>query len=212
MGFCTKPGGSDDKLWMESLPGGSKENPIIHNNPTCSWCSFLLCGTGGGMLGGDRAASSAGVCWALHSCGWGVSARLWVSCRHSVLSQGCVQGSLHSAPVQGCAPAACCGHRDIHHHFQPVALGDTGGFCGLGVSVSGQSGSSPHHALLSPPPDKTVKLWKVSERDKRPEGYNLKDEDGRLRDPSMITVLRVSAGAHGGSGAVPCRLWHEKHC
>lgn len=143
MGFCTKPGGSDDKLWMESLPGGSKENPIIHNNPTCSWCSFLLCGTGGGMLGGDRAASSAGVCWALHSCGWGVSARLWVSCRHSVLSQGCVQGSLHSAPVQGCAPAACCGHRDIHHHFQPVALGDTGGFCGLGVSVSGQSGSSP---------------------------------------------------------------------
>ncbi|OXB76648.1 UNVERIFIED_CONTAM: hypothetical protein H355_008687 [Colinus virginianus] len=39
--------------------------------------------------------------------------------------------------------------------------------------------------------DKTVKLWKVSERDKRPEGYNLKDEDGRLRDPSMITSLRV---------------------
>ncbi|KFP10100.1 Serine/threonine-protein phosphatase 2A 55 kDa regulatory subunit B beta isoform, partial [Egretta garzetta] len=39
--------------------------------------------------------------------------------------------------------------------------------------------------------DKTVKLWKVSERDKRPEGYNLKDEDGRLRDPSMITMLRV---------------------
>ncbi|NWY70181.1 2ABB phosphatase, partial [Erithacus rubecula] len=39
--------------------------------------------------------------------------------------------------------------------------------------------------------DKTVKLWKVSERDKRPEGYNLKDEEGRLRDPSMITVLRV---------------------
>nr|XP_060621121.1 serine/threonine-protein phosphatase 2A 55 kDa regulatory subunit B beta isoform isoform X1 [Anolis sagrei ordinatus] len=39
--------------------------------------------------------------------------------------------------------------------------------------------------------DKTVKLWKVSERDKRPEGYNLKDEDGRLRDPSTITTLRV---------------------
>lgn len=44
------------------------------------------------------------------------------------------------------------------------------------------------------PTDKTVKLWKVSERDKRPEGYNLKDEDGRLRDPSMITMLRVSLG------------------
>ncbi|KAG8506240.1 Serine/threonine-protein phosphatase 2A 55 kDa regulatory subunit B beta isoform, partial [Galemys pyrenaicus] len=40
--------------------------------------------------------------------------------------------------------------------------------------------------------DKTVKLWKVSERDKRPEGYNLKDEEGRLRDPATITTLRVS--------------------
>lgn len=39
--------------------------------------------------------------------------------------------------------------------------------------------------------DKTVKLWKISERDKRPEGYNLKDEDGRIRDPSTITTLRV---------------------
>ncbi|KAI4893711.1 hypothetical protein NFI96_012170 [Prochilodus magdalenae] len=39
--------------------------------------------------------------------------------------------------------------------------------------------------------DKTVKLWKISERDKRPEGYNLKDEDGRIRDPSTITSLRV---------------------
>ncbi|KAM6952813.1 serine/threonine-protein phosphatase 2A 55 kDa regulatory subunit B beta isoform isoform X1 [Sander lucioperca] len=39
--------------------------------------------------------------------------------------------------------------------------------------------------------DKTVKLWKISERDKRPEGYNLKDDDGRIRDPSTITSLRV---------------------
>ncbi|KAK1788001.1 hypothetical protein P4O66_016470 [Electrophorus voltai] len=39
--------------------------------------------------------------------------------------------------------------------------------------------------------NKTVKLWKISERDKRPEGYNLKDEDGRVRDPSTITALRV---------------------
>ncbi|KAF7231579.1 serine/threonine-protein phosphatase 2A 55 kDa regulatory subunit B beta isoform-like [Nothobranchius furzeri] len=39
--------------------------------------------------------------------------------------------------------------------------------------------------------DKTVKLWKISERDKRPEGYNLKDEDGRIRDPATITSLRV---------------------
>ena len=42
---------------------------------------------------------------------------------------------------------------------------------------------------------KTVKLWKVSERDKRPEGYNLKDEEGRLRDPATITTLRVSVTA-----------------
>ncbi len=41
-------------------------------------------------------------------------------------------------------------------------------------------------------PDKTVKLWKISERDKRPEGYNLKDEEGRIRDPTTITSLRVS--------------------
>uniref|UniRef100_A0A3Q4HX62 Serine/threonine-protein phosphatase 2A 55 kDa regulatory subunit B n=1 Tax=Neolamprologus brichardi TaxID=32507 RepID=A0A3Q4HX62_NEOBR len=38
---------------------------------------------------------------------------------------------------------------------------------------------------------KTIKLWKVSERDKRPEGYNLKDEEGRLKDISTITSLQV---------------------
>ncbi|XP_035274939.1 serine/threonine-protein phosphatase 2A 55 kDa regulatory subunit B gamma isoform-like isoform X2 [Anguilla rostrata] len=39
--------------------------------------------------------------------------------------------------------------------------------------------------------DKTIKLWKVSERDKRPEGYNLKDEEGRVKDPSTVTTLQV---------------------
>ena len=39
--------------------------------------------------------------------------------------------------------------------------------------------------------DKTIKLWKVSERDKRAEGYNLKEDSGILRDPSSITSLRV---------------------
>ncbi|KAG7274527.1 hypothetical protein CRUP_023904, partial [Coryphaenoides rupestris] len=38
---------------------------------------------------------------------------------------------------------------------------------------------------------KTIKLWKISERDKRPEGYNLKEEDGRYRDPNTVTTLRV---------------------
>lgn len=44
-----------------------------------------------------------------------------------------------------------------------------------------------------PEKDKTIKLWKVSERDKRPEGYNLKDEEGRLKDMTTITSLQVPA-------------------
>ncbi|XP_035632022.1 serine/threonine-protein phosphatase 2A 55 kDa regulatory subunit B alpha isoform isoform X1 [Oncorhynchus keta] len=40
--------------------------------------------------------------------------------------------------------------------------------------------------------DKTIKLWKISERDKRPEGYNLKEEDGRYIDPNTVTALRLS--------------------
>jgi serine/threonine-protein phosphatase 2A regulatory subunit B len=39
--------------------------------------------------------------------------------------------------------------------------------------------------------DKTIKLWKVSEKYKRPEGLNLKDDAGVTRDPSSITTLRV---------------------
>ncbi|XP_054647116.1 serine/threonine-protein phosphatase 2A 55 kDa regulatory subunit B gamma isoform isoform X3 [Dunckerocampus dactyliophorus] len=46
------------------------------------------------------------------------------------------------------------------------------------------------HFLLSTN-DKTIKLWKVSERDKRPEGYNLKDEEGRIKDISTVTSLQV---------------------
>ena len=40
-------------------------------------------------------------------------------------------------------------------------------------------------------PDKTVKLWKVMERTKRAEGYNLKDDGGVLRAPTSINTLRV---------------------
>lgn len=39
--------------------------------------------------------------------------------------------------------------------------------------------------------DKTIKLWKVSERDRRAEGYNLRDESGQLVDTSSISTLRV---------------------
>lgn len=46
------------------------------------------------------------------------------------------------------------------------------------------------HFLLSTN-DKTIKLWKVSERDKAFEGYNTKEENGLIRDPSCITTLRV---------------------
>lgn len=64
-----------------------------------------------------------------------------------------------------------------------------------------------------------MKLWKVSERDKRPEGYNLKDEEGRLRDPATITTLRVSPKAvlsaslaAGVRGAVKGGLAHAGCC
>lgn len=46
------------------------------------------------------------------------------------------------------------------------------------------------HFLLSTN-DKTIKLWKVSERDKCVEGYNTKEENGRIREPAVITSLRV---------------------
>lgn len=39
--------------------------------------------------------------------------------------------------------------------------------------------------------DKTIKLWKVTERDKRPEGFNLKDETGIMRDATSVTSLKV---------------------
>jgi len=46
------------------------------------------------------------------------------------------------------------------------------------------------HFLLSTN-DKTIKLWKVSERDKCIEGYNTKEETGRVREPNQVTSLRV---------------------
>lgn len=48
------------------------------------------------------------------------------------------------------------------------------------------------HFLLSTN-DKTIKLWKVSERDKRVEGYNTKEANGCIRDRADITSLRVPA-------------------
>lgn len=50
---------------------------------------------------------------------------------------------------------------------------------------------NPAHFLLSTN-DKTIKLWKVSERDKKVEGFNTKEENGSIRDPSCINSLRVN--------------------
>ncbi|KAL5021485.1 hypothetical protein ScPMuIL_000640 [Solemya velum] len=52
--------------------------------------------------------------------------------------------------------------------------------------------TNPANFLLSTN-DKTVKLWKVTEKDKWFEGYNLKDEGGVMKDPSTITTLVVPA-------------------
>ncbi|XP_013786723.1 protein phosphatase PP2A 55 kDa regulatory subunit-like isoform X1 [Limulus polyphemus] len=49
---------------------------------------------------------------------------------------------------------------------------------------------NPAHFLLSTN-DKTIKLWKVSERDKTIDGYNLKDGNGQMKDPSSITTLHI---------------------
>ncbi len=39
--------------------------------------------------------------------------------------------------------------------------------------------------------DKTVKLWKVSEKTKRAEGFNLRDDNGITRPGNNITNLRI---------------------
>jgi len=48
------------------------------------------------------------------------------------------------------------------------------------------------HFLLSTN-DKTIKLWKIQERDRRVEGYNLKEENGTslMLDEASVTTLRV---------------------
>jgi hypothetical protein len=39
--------------------------------------------------------------------------------------------------------------------------------------------------------DKTVKLWKISEKTKRAEGYNLRDDNGITRPADTVTNLRI---------------------
>ena len=46
------------------------------------------------------------------------------------------------------------------------------------------------HFLLSTN-DKTVKLWKITEKNKRAEGYNLRDDNGIIRSADSLTDLRI---------------------
>ena len=39
--------------------------------------------------------------------------------------------------------------------------------------------------------DKTVKLWKIAEKTKRAEGYNLRDDNGTIRSANHVTDLRI---------------------
>jgi len=50
--------------------------------------------------------------------------------------------------------------------------------------------SNPAHFLLSTN-DKTIKLWKIREKDKEYHGFNLKDDQGCELEPSCITGLSV---------------------
>jgi len=61
--------------------------------------------------------------------------------------------------------------------------------------------------------DKTVKLWKLTERNKRPEGLNLKDDAGLERDPMSITALRVPTFVPTDSlvEATPRRIYANAH-
>lgn len=59
------------------------------------------------------------------------------------------------------------------------------------VSNRVQNSYADRKLFLSSFKDKTIKLWKITERDKRPEGYNLKDEEGKLKDLSTVTSLQV---------------------
>jgi len=49
---------------------------------------------------------------------------------------------------------------------------------------------NPAHFLLSTN-DKTIKLWRVTEKEWKVEGFNLKEENGTYRDPANITQLSV---------------------
>lgn len=54
--------------------------------------------------------------------------------------------------------------------------------------LSNESYFSQHHFSFA---DKTVKLWKISERCYAPCNFNLRDDQGVPRSPEDVTTLRV---------------------
>ena len=68
-------------------------------------------------------------------------------------------------------------------------LSTNGKFFSQFIKILFQSVSSELRLSLT---DKTIKLWRVSERDKKIEGYNLREEDANLKDNSTISQLRVN--------------------
>ncbi|CAG0885088.1 unnamed protein product [Cyprideis torosa] len=67
-------------------------------------------------------------------------------------------------------------------------------------------GKHPSHFLLSSN-DKTIKLWKVSERDKKVEGYNLREEDGAPKEKDVPAVRPMDLMVE----ASPRRIFANAH-
>ncbi|OWK00571.1 hypothetical protein Celaphus_00019472, partial [Cervus elaphus hippelaphus] len=92
---------------------------------------------------------------------------------------------------------------EFNHTGELLATGDKGGRVVI-FQREPESKNAPHSqgeydvysTFQSHEPEfdylknKTIKLWKITERDKRPEGYNLKDEEGKLKDLSTVTSLQ----------------------
>ena len=61
--------------------------------------------------------------------------------------------------------------------------------------------------------DKTVKLWKISEKWRNFHGWNLLDQDGRPKDQSTITELKVPRRSTNDISieAMPRRVFANAH-
>ena len=71
----------------------------------------------------------------------------------------------------------------------------------------------PLSFLLLIPPDKTVKLWKISERCRRYSNLNTVTDDGMLREEQSITQLRIPMKVQDDVSieAMPRRIFANAH-